>query len=191
VGLGRGHIRARFSLGESIRDRKSGGARLPRALGHSAGVTTATPSTDGAFGEGEDLIVVWGDDELLNALGGMSQDVDTVPVPFDVSADRQLVELLLAWRVGAEPFRDVTRAMIWTSDRWRFAEYTHRDRGDGERVSSCAAWARGVSPRTIPRGLLLPGHLKIERESQRRACSTNSRQNVQITRLIREGELGR
>ena len=182
---------AKFSVGESVGHRKSGGDRPLHALGHSAGVTTAAPITDGDFGEGEDLIVVWRDDELLNALGRMSQDVDSVPVPFGMSVDRQLVQLLLAWRVGSEAFHDVTRTTIWTSGRWRSAEDTHRDRGDGEQAGSCPASVGGASPRTIRRRLLLPGHLEIERLSQRRACSTNSRRNVQIVKLTRERELGR
>ncbi|MFZ0873364.1 MAG: hypothetical protein WAN20_02245 [Pseudonocardiaceae bacterium] len=184
-------MRAKLGLGESVGHRGSGSDRLLRALWHGAGVTTATPITDGDLGKGEDLIVVWRDDELLNAIGRISQDVDSAQVPFDMSSDRQLVELLLAWRVGSAPFRDAARAMIWTSDRWRFAEDIHRDRADGERVGSCAAWAGGESPRTIPRRLLLPGHLEIERKSQRRACSTNSRRNGQIVKLTRYRGLGR
>ncbi|MGH3996923.1 MAG: hypothetical protein ACRDTJ_05610 [Pseudonocardiaceae bacterium] len=50
----------------------------------------------------EDLIEVWRNDELLNALGAMGNQVDSVLVPFDASADRPLVELLLVWRVDSE-----------------------------------------------------------------------------------------
>lgn len=50
----------------------------------------------------EDLIAVWRNDELLNTLGAV-KEADNVPTPFDVSADRELVELLLVWRVDSEP----------------------------------------------------------------------------------------
>ncbi len=141
--------------------------------------------------EGEGLIVVWRDEELLNALGRMSKDVDRVPVPFDVSADRQLVQLLLAWKVSSEPFRDGVRAMICTSDGRRSTENAHRDRADGERIGRCAAWARGELPRTTPRRLLLADHLEIERASQHQGCDPNSRRTMQIVKLTRERGLGR
>jgi hypothetical protein len=146
---------AKSDFSESVGNGKSGDDQLLRALRHGADVATAagtpTPISDGHFGEGEDLIMVWMDDELLNALGGMSKDVDRVPVPFDVSAGRQLVELLLAWRVGSEPFCDRVQAMIWTSDRQRSAQDAHRDRGDGEQVGTCAAWTGREIFRTTPR----------------------------------------
>src|SRR5918998_5863301 len=90
------------------------------ALWHGAGLVTAaviaTPISDSDVGEGEGLIAVWRNDELLNALGGM-KDVDGVSAPCDVSADRQLAELLLACRVGFEPFHGNVRATIRISDR--------------------------------------------------------------------------
>jgi hypothetical protein len=195
MSLGRGHMSAKSDLDWSIGNRRSGSDRLLHAFLRSGNVATAariaSPITDGDFREGEDLIVVWRDDELLNAVGRMSQDVNGVPVPFDGSADRELVELLLAWRVSAEPFRDGTGAMIWTLDRRGSAEETHGVRGDGERVDSRAPWTGCASPRTIPRRLLLPGHLEIERLGPRRACSTNNRRNGQIVKLTRERERGR
>jgi hypothetical protein len=69
------------------------------------------------------------------------EDVASISVAFDVSADRQLVDLLLTWRAGFEPFRDGASAMVWTSDRRRSAEDAHRDRFGGERVGSRAVWA--------------------------------------------------
>lgn len=138
----------KFDLCELVVNWKSGGHRL-HPLQHSAGVAIAarigTPISDGDFGDDEDVIVVWRDDELLNALGRMSEELDSVPVHFDVSADRQLVELLLSWKQGSEPFRDGARTTIWSPDSRRSAEDTAPRRGDGRRVGSCAAWAREQS----------------------------------------------
>ena len=171
-----------------------GGDKLMHALWHGAGLVTAgviaTPISDSDVGEGEGLIAVWRDDELLNALGRM-KDVDSVPVPFDASADRQLVELLLACRVGFEPFHGNVRAMIWTSDLRRSVENTHRDRGGSERVGSCASWAGAESPRATPRFLLLAGHAETKRGSPRRGCSPSDRRNVQIVKLTTVWRLGR
>lgn len=162
------------------------------ALWHGAGLVTAgviaAPISDRDVGEGEDLIAVWRDDELLNALGRI-KDVDSVPVPFDVSADRQLVELLLACRMGFEPFHGNVRAMIWTSDRRQSAEDAHHERRGSERVGSCAAWAGVERPRITPRLLLLAGHPETERGS--RGGSPNNRRNVQIVKLTTEWGLGR
>ena len=171
-----------------------GSDKLMHAHWHGAGLVTAgviaTPISDSDVSEGEDLIVVWRDDELLNALGRM-KDIDSVPVPFDVSADRQLVELLLACRVGFELFHGNGRAMIWTSDRRRSAEGAHRDRRGSERVGSCATWAGVKSPRFTPRLLLLAGHPDTGRGSKRRGCSPRNRRNVQIVKLTTEWGLGR
>ncbi len=195
MGLGRDHMSAHFGLGESVGYGKSGGDRLLHDLRYGAGPATAAgiaiPNSDGDFGEGEDLIVVWRDDELLNALGTMRKDVDSGAVPFDVSADWQLVELLLAWRVGFESFRDSARAMIWTADLRQSGDDAHRDRGEGEWVGCCAAWAGGESPRTIPRRLLLTGHLETERESQRQGGSPSRQRNVQVVKSTTERGLGR
>jgi hypothetical protein len=113
----------------------------------AAGIATAI--SDGNVGEGEGLSVVWRDDELLSALGRMSRNVASISVAFDVSADRQLVDLLLTWRAGFEPFRDGASAMVWTSDRRRSAEDAHRDRFGGERVGSRAVWAGRERRRTL------------------------------------------
>ena len=100
--------------------------------------------------------------------------------------DRQLIELLLAWRVGTEPFRDSARAM--TSTR------TVGDPASTHTVTEVAAVAqRGPEqrgPRMIPRRPLA-GHLTTRRESQRRGCRPNSRRNLQIIKLTREQGLGR
>ena len=51
------------------------------------------------------LASVWRDDLLLDAIGDSCGRSDLLDVPFDISADRQLVEALLEWRrdVGADP----------------------------------------------------------------------------------------
>lgn len=160
------------------------------ALWHGAGLVTAaviaTPISDSDVGEGEDLIAVWRDDELLNALGGM-KDVDGVSAPCDVSADRQLAELLLACRVGFEPFHGNVRATIRISDRPRSAEDAHHDRRGSERVGSRAACAGVESPRITPKLLLLAGHPETERRSQRRGRSPGNLRNVQIVKTTEWG----
>lgn len=92
---------AKFNLGELVKVGSQCGDELLHALWHGAGLVTAavtaTPISDSDVGEGEDLIAVRRDDELLNAFGRM-KEVDSVPAPCDVSADRQLAELLLACR---------------------------------------------------------------------------------------------
>jgi hypothetical protein len=183
----------KFDLCELVVNWKSVGHRL-HALQHGAGVAIAarigTSISDGDFGDDEDVIVVWRDDELLNALGRMSEELDSVPVHFDVSADRQLVELLLSWKQGSEPFRDGARTTIWSPDSRRSAEDTAPCRGDGGRVGSCAAWARERSPRTSSRLLLLAGYLEADWESQRQGCNPNIRWGAQIGKLTRETGLG-
>lgn len=64
-----------------------------------------SPDADGP-GEGhrendldiDTLVSVWKDDLLLDAIGGAPNDSDQLDVPYDVSADRQLIEALLSWR---------------------------------------------------------------------------------------------
>lgn len=182
---GQSNVSAKFDRGELVKLRCRCGDKLLHALRHGAGVATAAvivnPIGDDDFGEGGDLIAVWRDDELLNALSRMNKDVDSVLMPFDVSADWQLVELLLACRVGAEPFRDGILSMICTSVCRRSAEDAHRDRGGREPIPL----------RIIPGRLLLAGHLETERGSQRRGCSPNSWPNLQIIKLTTKRGLGR
>lgn len=194
MGLGRGNMSATFRAVWRPEMGRSGDGGPP-ALRHGAGVAAAAgiaiPIRDVDFGEDEDLIVFWKDDGLLNALGGITQDADSPPVPFDVPADHQLVELLLAWRMGFDPFRDSTRAMNWTLNRRRSAEDAPPDRGDGERVGICPAWAGEESLRPIPMSLLLASHLNTQLENQRQGRSPNGWRNAQIARLTRERGLGR
>ncbi|MDT7618166.1 MAG: hypothetical protein QOF00_5613, partial [Pseudonocardiales bacterium] len=46
----------------------------------------------------EALVAVWKDDELLDAAGRAPIADDLVDVPFDASADQELLQALLAWR---------------------------------------------------------------------------------------------
>jgi hypothetical protein len=48
------------------------------------------------------LVAVWKDDLLLDAIGSAPCGSDRLDVPIDVSADRELVDALLAWRRGVE-----------------------------------------------------------------------------------------
>jgi hypothetical protein len=48
------------------------------------------------------LVSVWRDDLLLDAIGCAARGSDRPEAPFDVSADRQLIEALLQWRRDVE-----------------------------------------------------------------------------------------
>lgn len=147
----------------------------------------ATTISGDDFGVVEDLIAVWRDDELLNALDRVDKNADSVPVPFDASADRQLVELLLAWRVNFEP------------DALRNGDLLQRLRRFTSSSAPCTfpasrqlrSLGRRSEPANYPQCLLLTGYLENEGESQRRGCSPDGRRNVQIVKLTREGRLGR
>jgi hypothetical protein len=62
------------------------------------------------------LLAVWKDDLLLDAIGGASSGCDRLDVPFDVSADRQLIEALLSWQrhIESDPLAPLCRD--WVED---------------------------------------------------------------------------
>jgi hypothetical protein len=97
---------AKFDLSSRSEMGSRGGDRLLHALRHGSGVATAAG--------------------IATLLGRMSKHIEGFPMPFDGSADRQLVELLLAWTVGSEPFCDGVRAMIWASNSRGSAEEGQR-----------------------------------------------------------------
>ena len=117
-------------------------------MGSRDGIVSAAMISDGDFNVVEDLISVWRNDELLNALGWVvDKDVDSVPVLFDVSADGQLIELQLAWRVDCDR-RDAVRDRESSGGRARrSAENAHTTTAAtvsravvlclGERLASC------------------------------------------------------
>jgi hypothetical protein len=96
---------------------------------------TPLPGSDEELDEGDldidALASVWKDDLLLDAIGRSAPGSDRLDVPFDVSADRQLVEALLTWRhdiescplAPAEPDRardTAVEANVGSSRRPRF-----------------------------------------------------------------------
>src|SRR5690349_14285264 len=68
-------------------------------------------NSDGSKNEGlseddldiDTLISVWKDDLLLDAIGSARGECDRLDVPFDVSADRHLIEALLAIQRDTAP----------------------------------------------------------------------------------------
>jgi RNA polymerase sigma-70 factor (ECF subfamily) len=88
------------NIGESAGNGKSLAAMSP--VGRLSGAHRPHwRATD--FNVVEDLIAVWRNDELLNALGRVYKGTRSVRVPFAPSADRQLVEQLPGWRLDGEP----------------------------------------------------------------------------------------
>jgi hypothetical protein len=63
------------------------------------------------------LLAVWKDDLLLDAIGGASSECDRPDVPFDVSADRQLIAALLSWRrsIESDPLATVCPDLVGDS----------------------------------------------------------------------------
>jgi hypothetical protein len=76
-------------------DREAGPAPLPDSNGSDGDLSEDDLDIDA-------LVLVWKDDLLLDAIGGASKESDRLDVPFDASADRQLIEALLSWRRDIE-----------------------------------------------------------------------------------------
>jgi hypothetical protein len=96
------------NIGESAGDGKSLAAMSTiRPRPHCAHRRT----TD--FNVVEDLISVWRNDELLNAVGTVCQGTRSVPGPFALSADRQLAEHLPRWRLDCEPDAARDKEFAW------------------------------------------------------------------------------
>jgi hypothetical protein len=95
---GQSNTHAKIDVGESVGNGVGAVTKLLRALRHGAGTATAagitTPISDGDLGEGEDLIVVWRDDELLNMLSRRAR-TSIVSRYLRCVSRSQLVELLL------------------------------------------------------------------------------------------------
>jgi hypothetical protein len=76
-------------------DRDSGQTPLPDPNGPDEELTEDDLDIDA-------LVSVWKDDLLLDAIGRSARESDRLDVPFDVAADRQLIEALLTWRHDTE-----------------------------------------------------------------------------------------
>jgi hypothetical protein len=187
MNLACGRMSAGFSAGESITNGKSGAGtgycELLGAASSSLLLPGSPPRSATTTQVSEGLIMVWRDDRLLDALGKMREDVNSIPVGFDISADRRLVELLLAWR--ARLFRDGARVTRPNLGSRRSAAERHSSRGDHrERVGSGAA-ATEEDPSNYPSSFV-PGHLEAKQEDQRRERSPSSWRKTPIVKLINE-----
>jgi hypothetical protein len=58
----------------------------------------------------DSLVAVWKDDLLLDAIGGTPAESDQLDIPFDVSADRHLIEALLLWQREIERYPTAPRS---------------------------------------------------------------------------------
>ena len=93
-------------------DFKAGQAPLPRS-------NSSQGSNEGLTEDDLDievLLAVWKDDLLLDAIGAAARGCDQHDVPFDVSADRQLIEALLLWRRNIESDPLVPVCAEWVGD---------------------------------------------------------------------------
>ena len=76
-------------------DRDAAQTPLPDSNGSDEGLSEDDLDIDA-------LVSVWRDDLLLDAIGAAARGSDRPDVPFDVSADRRLIEALLKWRRDVE-----------------------------------------------------------------------------------------
>lgn len=109
-------------------DREAGPVPLPDSNGSDEDLSEDDLDIDA-------LVLVWKDDLLLDAIGA-AKESDRLDVPFDVSADRQLVEALRSWRrdVESDPL-----APVVGPDRARDARAPRRPRFRVPLVSALAA----------------------------------------------------
>lgn len=181
-----GHMSAGFSAGESITHGKPGAGtaccELPSAAAASLLLPGSPPRSATTTQVSDYLIMVWRDDRLLNALGKMREDVNSIPVGSDMSADRRLVELLLAWRVRL--LRDGARVTRPTLESLRSAAERHSSRGDdGERLRDGAG---ATEDPLKDHSSFLPGHREAVQEDLRQERSPSSWRKTPIVKLINE-----
>ena len=95
-------------------DRDAGQTPLPDSNGSDEGLSEDDLDIDA-------LVSVWRDDLLLDAIGARLDGSDRPDVPFDVSADRQLIEALLKWRrdVESDPPAPVAPDLVRDTPRTR------------------------------------------------------------------------